>query len=100
MAAATSGTPAGDSTDDDRARDERGDECGVDGHLDLTKAAAETDIEYIRRMSRYDARQDQEWQERISAATAAKNDRLAAQWDQADSAGVGNRVRSRKRSRR
>ena len=41
MAAATSGTPAGDSTDDDRALEERGDECGVDGHLDLTKAAAE-----------------------------------------------------------
>ena len=95
MAAATSGTPSGDSTGD-----ERGDECGVDGHLDLAKAAAETDIEYIRRLSRDDARQDQEWQERISAATAAENDRLAVQWDQTDSAGVGNRIRSRKRGRR
>ena len=95
MAAATSGTPSGDWTDD-----ERGDECGVDGHLDLAKAAAETDIEYIRRLSRDDARQDQEWQERISAATAAENDRLAVQWDQTDSAGVGDRIRSRKRGRR
>ena len=100
LAATTSGTPAGDSTDDDRARGERGDECGVDGHLDLTKTAAETDVEYIRRVSRYYARRDQEWRERVSAATAAENDRLAVQWDQTDSAGVGNRIRSRKRGRR
>ena len=100
LAAATLETPAGDSTDDDRARGERGDECGVDGHLDLTKTAAETDVEYIRRMSRHEARRDQEWRERVSAATTAKNDRLAAQWDQADSEKVGKRTRSRKRDRR
>ena len=87
----TSGTPSGDWTDD-----ERGDECGVDGHLDLAKTAAETDVEYIHRMGRHAARRDQE----RASAESAKNDGPAVEWDRAYSEKVGKRTRGRKRGRR
>ena len=99
-AAAASGAPAGSSTDDVRARDEREGEGGTSGHLGPTKASGETDDEYVRRTGQYEAWEDKKWRERVSAATEAKNDRLAAQWDEEDAAGVGNRIRSRKRGRR
>ena len=50
----------------DRARDSEG---GVDEHLGSTKAAGESDAEYVLRAGRYDIRKDEEWRGNTSAET-------------------------------
>ena len=50
-----------DATDEDQRDRERDGECGVDGHLGSTKAAGETDEEFVLRAGRYDVWKDKEW---------------------------------------
>ena len=84
---------------DDQLDNARGCDYVIDGQLGLTKAAGESDAEYVLRAGRYDIRKDEEWRQNTSATTEAANLKLAIQWAREDAASGSRRENSRRRRR-
>ena len=93
-------TSEGGTTDEDQRDSERNGACSVDGRLGSTKAAGETNEEYLSRAKMYDGREDRAWQTRRSAETESANFALAVRWDKEEAAEVSRRRHSRRRSKR